>query len=222
MRLTNLQDVPNTQEHQSLAAAPASALQTISQLHAVQQLFSQPDSFRYLAMLSITEFFLLHSELAEAIAGPRSMREDEAAHSHLMPTKLNTVEQPLMWLVYMESLDVKPLTWIFGLLPLNTFYRYFDHVTACVNTALEHVVRWPTPEERRCLYGYFSLYDKIVAVLDGTMCEINEPHDDPGSYWSGYKHMNAQNYLCYVNIFGIILKVEGSFPGRPNDPRRLE
>lgn len=168
-------------------------------------------------MLTITEFFLLHDELQESIASVRLSHEELSPHSHPMPTKLNSVEQLLLWLVYLEEVGTKSLSWVFGLLPINTLHRYVDHVTSCVNSALDDELRWPSAEDRRSLYGFFSICDKAVAVMDGTHCELEEPTYDSRLYYNGHKHMTSQNFLVHVNVLGVVLKVEGPFPGRRND-----
>jgi len=217
LHLSPLLDVPNTPQHQNLSSDPSSPLQSISNLEAVRMLFCNPTQFRQMTMLTITEFFLLHDALHESIASVRPEHDAPHPHSHPMPTRLNTIEQLLLWIVYLEEVGVKGISWVFGLLPTNTLHRYVDHVTRCVNSALQDELRWPSAELRECLYGYFSICDTAVAVLDGTHCEIEEPTYDSRRYYSGYKHMTSQNYLVHVNVLGIVLKVEGPFPGRRND-----
>ena len=217
LRLSPLLDVPNTPEHAAFVLPASPSLQSLSSLPAVQLLFCEPRRFREITLMTITEFFLLHARLHQAIESARSGLQEASPHSHSMPTRLTTVEQLLLWLVYMEEVGVQSLSWVFGLLPVSTLFRYVDHVTQCINAELADEIRWPTEEERERLYGLFSIREKVVAVLDGTHCEIDEPTYDDRLYYSGYKGMTSQNYLAYVNVLGLIIKVEGPFPGRMND-----
>jgi DDE superfamily endonuclease len=134
-----------------------------------------------------------------------------------MPSKLNTMEQLLLWLLYISDNGVKALKLIFGLLHRTTIVRIADHISHCINTELSDLISWPSAEERKCLYGMLSICDTAIAVLDGTHCEIREPTHDERVYYSGYKHKHTQNYLVCVNVLGIVIHVEGPFPGRMND-----
>jgi hypothetical protein len=134
-----------------------------------------------------------------------------------MPTKLNTVEQLLLWLMYIGGSNTKSLRLIFGHLHASSIFRITDHISYCINIELDELIAWPTEEERKATHGMFSIWDKAVAVLDGTHCEIREPTYDERVYYSGYKHKHTQNYLVCVNVLGVIIKVEGPWPGRQND-----
>ena len=159
----------------------------------MQQLFCHPARFRDLALLTIADFFSLHHQLHEAIDNIRSDDQEASPHSHPMPTRLNSVEQLLLWLVYMEEVGVKSLSWVFGLLSINTLHRHVDHVTTAINTDLHDEVSWPSAQERESLYGYFSIHRQVVAVLDGTHCQIEEPTYDSQLYFSGYKGFTSQS-----------------------------
>jgi hypothetical protein len=132
-----------------------------------------------------------------------------------MPTKLNTMEQLLVWLLYIADNGVKALKLIFGPLHRTTIIRIADHVSHCINTEFEDLIAWPTAEERKCLYGMLSICDTAVAVLDATHCQIREPTDDERVYYSGYKHKHTQNYLVCVNVLGIVIHAKDhSLDGR--------
>lgn len=217
LHLFPLEYVPNSDEDERLGEADPSLVQRLTKLETLQLLFRNPKAFASRTLMNITEFLDLHSELEEAISGVRHGGNRESPHSHPMPTLLNTVEQLLLWILYMQEVGIKSLGLCFGLLVDTTVFRYVDHVTDCINHHLAHSLRWPSPAERRCYYGYFSVCREAVAIVDGTHCEIEEQVDDPHGFWSGYKHKDTQNYLIYVNVLGIIIKVEGPFKGRAND-----
>jgi len=86
-----------------------------------------------------------------------------------------------------------------------------------MNEVLADCISWPTPSEREALYGRMSVHQHAIAVLDGTHCRTQAPEQYNNTYYSGYKHSHTQNYLCCVDYMGMIVYVEGPFPGRPND-----
>ena len=72
------------------------------------------------------------------------------------------------------------------------------------------------------MYGRLSVCNEAVAVIDGTHCPIQTPSEYNYTYYSGYKHDHTQNWLCCVDFFGMILYVDGPYPGRPNDREVFE
>jgi hypothetical protein len=99
----------------------------------------------------------------------------------------------------------------------TTVLRYADHVSWCVNTELGYVIAWPTAEQRKHLYGWFSICNEAFAVIDGTHCPVRRPLHNESDYYSGYKCTHTQNYLVCVDVFGVVIYVEGPFPGHDND-----
>ena len=78
------------------------------------------------------------------------------------------------------------LTNLFGQLHKTTLFRMINHVQWRINSTFASLIQWPTAEERRDLYGYFAVYDKAVAILDGTHLPINRPVRDGQPFWSTY------------------------------------
>lgn len=134
-----------------------------------------------------------------------------------MPTRLTTSDQLLLWLFHLCGDRTSVLSMQFDHLVPSTVFRYIDHVSECMNDMLADTVAWPTPTERKALYGMMSVHEHAIAVLDGTHCPTQAPKHFDNMYYSGYKHRHTQNYLCCVNYLGMIVYVEGPFPGRPND-----
>jgi hypothetical protein len=217
LHVRHLNPLPNTALQGGEGSSSSSSSQIVSSIETVQQLFDNPSEFFEITLLSVTEFFLLHSHLKAAILSSRSHRQSSSSHSHSRDTKLNSVEQLLLWLLHISDSNVKSLTLIFGHLHRTTVYRIADHVTYCVKSELNDLIAWPTAEERKCLYGMLSICDTAVAIMDGTHCEIREPTYDEKVYYSGYKHKHTQNYLVCVNVLGVVIHVEGPFNGRKND-----
>jgi hypothetical protein len=184
---------------------------------AIRDLFNDADRFFATALLSPAEFYLLHWRLQPSLVSSRSHSQSTSPHLHLRVTALNTADQLLMWLLHIADEGDKTLALLFGEVHITTVRNIIDHVTWCVNTDLEGYIQWPTAEERKLLHGSFAVWDTAVAIIDGTHCEISEPTYDERVYYSGYKHKHTQNYLVCVNSLGVILHVEGPFPGRRND-----
>jgi hypothetical protein len=134
-----------------------------------------------------------------------------------MPTILSSAEQLLLWLFHISGERVKSLSLHFRHVNSSTILRYSDHVSWCVNTVFGDLISWPTAEQRECLYDMMSMCEKAVAVLDGTHCPIEKPEGLNSLYYSGYKCKHTQNYLCCVDVLGVIVYVEGPFPGHMND-----
>ena len=93
----------------------------------------------------------------------------------------------------------------FNPLHRTTLYRIVDHVTFCMNEALDDMISWPSSEMRQQWHGRMSVCTGGVAVLDGTHCPIQAPSQLSNLYYSGYKCKHTQNYLCCVNYMGIIV-----------------
>jgi hypothetical protein len=191
--------------------------QPSSSILAIQHLLNDADEFFAITLLSPAEFFLLHLRLKGTLITSRNHPSSASAHLHPMPTKLNTTEQLLLWILHIADEGNKALSLLFGNLDITTVFRIADHVTWCVNTVFDELIQWPSAEERQQLHGFFSVCDTVVAVMDGTHCEINKPTYDEMVYHSGYKHKHTQNYLVCVTVLGVVVHVEGPFPGRKND-----
>lgn len=106
---------------------------------------------------------------------------------------------------------------LFGGVHVTTLYRSVDHVTQCIISALGDVIHWPTEEERKSLYGWVAVYDKVIGFLDGTHCPIKKPTREAKVHYSTYKHKHSQNFLVVVNPFALVTFIAGPYPGRGND-----
>ena len=217
LHLRHLQPLPITHQQQNDGSSPSPPTQRVTSIASLQQLFDNPVLFYDHTLLSITEFFLLHSHLEDAILNSRSHIKSSSSHQHIMPTKLNTVEQLMLWIFHISDDRTKTLSLMFKHIDATTVLRYVDHITWCINTELDDVVAWPSAEQRRALYGWFSICDTAIAVLDGTHCPIQRPVDNEINYYSGYKHRHTQNYLVCVDAVGVVIYMEGPFNGHDND-----
>jgi hypothetical protein len=215
--LRNLSPLPTTPAQEGEAGAASSSTELVSSIEAVQALFDDPKEFLDTTLLSTSEFLLLHSYLEEEITSSRSHRRSASHHQHQRSTRLTSMEQLLLWVLYLADTGMKAMKLVFGSLHKATIYRIADHVTWCVNSVFNYLIAWPTPAERQSLYGLFSICDTAVAVMDGTHCEISKPTYDQMVLYSGYKHKHTQNYLVCVNVLGMVIHVEGPFDGRHND-----
>jgi hypothetical protein len=184
---------------------------------SLQQLWDDPLKFIETTHLSKTEFLLLHCHLKESILSSRSHLISDSPHHHNMPTVLSSYEQLLLWVFHISGDRTQSLSLHFRLLHTSTIFRIVDHISWCFNTVFSDIISWPTAEQRQGLYGMFSVAEKAVAVLDGTHCPIQKPEDDQGEYYSGYKCRHTQNYLVCTDVLGVIVYVQGPFPGSEND-----
>jgi uncharacterized protein YdcH (DUF465 family) len=156
---------------------------------------------RFEAMLrvSVPEFFILYGELEPFIMQSRSTYTDDIQgdEEHYRPSSLHPVDQLCVWLFRADDTDADLLGVLFNDVHRTTIDRVMDHVSHAIITAWNDETEWPDEEERRMYYNRFSLYDKIVACLDGTHCRIRVPVDneDEAKHFSGYKKYHTQNYL---------------------------
>jgi hypothetical protein len=97
----------------------------------------------------------------------------------------------------------------------STVFEYAEFVAELVNSDLENDLKWPSASERKNRYGTMECYEKAIAIIDGTHCQIKRPVDigDENDYYSGYKHRHTQNFLIIVDAYGFILYLDGPFPG---------
>lgn len=208
---------------------PSSALATsrlsppcpLPPVHFSQQLHrdmaSDEGEFFRAAHISLAEFTLLHAYLYTAILTSQNHRETASPHVHLVESQLTPADQLLLWLFHLAGDRTVQLSAQFGHHHPSTVFRYVDHITFCINTVLADIIAWPTAEQRKLMYGMMSVCHEAVAVLDGTHCAVQAPSTLNNTYYSGYKHKHTNNYLVCVDYLGVILSVEGAYPGRAND-----
>jgi len=181
-----------------------------------------PSRFERMLRISVPEFYLLYQELEEFIMQPRSIYHEcdgDSKSDRKRTTKLHPVDQFCVWLFRADDTDVDLLGVLFRDVHRTTIDRVMDHVSSAIIACWNDEVDWPDAEERRMLWGRFSLYNRIVACLDGTHCQIEVPVDpeDEYDYYSGYKKYHTQNYLIAANGLSQIIFIDGPFPGRGND-----
>lgn len=172
--------------------------------------------------LTSTEFLILYQELHPFIVRPREIdfaaattNEHIARHSH---RKLHPVDELLLWLYHADGNEHTVLCLLFDI-DRTSVTVITDHVTRALNHAWAEEVRWPSKEERKEMYGFFSCHEKAVGCIDGTHCRIDVPdnEEDEDSCYSGYKHYHTLNYLLCCDAFGFILHIAGPFSGSWND-----
>lgn len=120
-------------------------------------------------------------------------------------------------LLYMMVLDGVGMDYIGIIWDCNaaTVFEYSEFMAELVNADLDNDLQWPSPLERKNRYNTMACYEKAIAIIDGTHCQIRRPVDteDDTGYYSGYKHRHTQNYLIIVDAYGFILYLDGPFPG---------
>jgi len=209
--------IPVSVSHSASFAVHYGQLDELVRLPSLQPLIKDGDKFFDLLRMSVTEFLLLHAQLAPTIVLTRKKAQKPATSSANSHPVLSTAEQLLLWLFYTKGQDAAVMGLFFGALHRTTVIRVCNHVSQSIQIALGDVVRWPTPDERKLLRGWFSVCDKAIAVLDGTHCEIRKPTNDESDYHSSYKHKHTLNYLVCVSPFALVIYVSQAFKGRGND-----
>jgi hypothetical protein len=194
-----------------------SRLPTLTSRRPLLDLFTEDSRFFAAYDLSLAEFLLLHSELEEALSYSQETDQSASHPSTHVHCHLTTGEQLLMWLTWIKSTPTTAVQLIFGPLSTATEFRILDHVTACINSRLHHLIAWPTAEERKELHGWLAVCSKAFAVLDGTHCEIQKPTHNQRKSYSGNKKKWTQNFLVCVDAFGFVIYIDGPFPGAMND-----
>jgi len=217
MGLLHLRLIPDIAQQELQHNDPSFSTQHLSNIHDLQQLLIDPVKFYHSTRISITEFIVIHDALKDTIIRNRSVtRVTTYDHTHSHPL-LTSAEQLLLWMWYVVGSPTQTLELIFGGLHHTTIFRYVDHLNQCINEMLGHFIEWPDQDTRKSMYGMMSLADEVVAVLDGTHCEIQRPSYGEDDYYSGYKGCHTQNFLVAVNPLGMIIYVDGPYPGRQND-----
>jgi hypothetical protein len=209
--------IPTALDHPPRFQVSYARVVDLTEHSAIRSVLADETVFLDKHRISITEFLLLLALLEPGISLTRHSKfaaTHETPHAH---SKLNPAEQLLLWLYWTKGTPISALTDLFGQLHPTTLTRMIDHVTCCINDALAHVVHWPTPDERKDVYGWAAVCDKAIAYLDGTHLPISRPTESPAAYWSTYKSKYTQNYLVCVNAFALVTYIDGPFPGRGND-----
>ena len=211
--LRNLKPVPDSflPSCHLTPSFPSPAVRFTNAAHTT--LANDSDEFFRATHLNFTEFTLLHTYLHNTLLNSRKHLDTRPNR----PAQLTPADQLLLWLFYLCGDRTSQLIMHFEYLHQSTIFRYIDHVSACMNDMLDECVAWPTPDERRSLYGMMSVHQHAIAVLDGTHCRLQAPQDANNLFYSGYKHMHTQNYLVCVDYLGLVRYIEGPWAGRPND-----
>lgn len=78
---------------------------------------------------------------------------------------------------------------------------------------------WPDAEQRRLIYGGLPVYDRAVAVADGSHFHITRPNskNNHRSYYTSVKHKYSLNYIFVVDCYGFVIGLYGPYRGRHND-----
>jgi hypothetical protein len=172
--------------------------------------------------LTSTEFLILYQELRPFIIKPRdASMTDEYSEEHnarYVHRKLHPVDELLLWLYHVDGNKHTVLCLLFDI-DRTSVTIITDHITRAMNEKWRKEVRWPSKEERKEKYGYFSCDYKAVGCIDGTHCRIDVPEspEEEESCYSGYKHYHTQNYLLCCDAFGFIIHIAGPFSGSWND-----
>ena len=173
--------------------------------------------FRAIFSMTVAEFVVLHARLKLSLSAVRAESRGagiDNVHSHPL---LTTAEQLLLWLFYLKVGTPSALMLVFTDLSRRTIKRYIDHVTDTINHAWDLFVQWPDAEERANLHGSFTVANGAIGVMDGTHCEISKPVRSSRPYRAGHKKKYTQNYLCVVNVFGLVTYISGPYSGSTND-----
>ena len=128
--------------------------------------------------------------------------------------KLNIFDAMLLYMMVMDGVGFDYIGIIFDC-HVSTVFDYAEFMAELVNSDLENDLKWPSAPERKNRYGTMECYDKAIAIIDGTHCQIKRPIDigDENDYFSGYKHRHTQNFLIIVDAYGFILYLDGPYPG---------
>jgi hypothetical protein len=181
-----------------------------------------PGDFYEHTRLTSTEFLILYQELHPAIIRPRdsdlATPVDPTHIARFSHRRLHPIDELLLWLYYVDGNRDTVLSLLFDIDRTSVFV-ITDHITRVMNHVWVEEVRWPSRDERKELYGFFSCHEKAIGCIDGTHCRIDVPASDEkeDSAYSGYKHYHTQNYLLCCDAFGFILHVNGPFNGSWND-----
>lgn len=154
---------------------------------------------------------------------PISMRKNEDDLEELInsrPTRrlFNVYDAVLLYLMVLDGVGFDYIGIIFKC-SVATVFEYAEFIAELINSDLENDLKWPSASERKNRYGTIACYEKAIAIIDGTHCQIRRPVDieQENAHYSGYKCHHTQNYLVVVDAFGFILYLDGPFPGRTVD-----
>ena len=188
-------------------SSPPALVRFSSDVHIA--LAADADEFYRVTYLSFAEFTLLHAYLHNTLLTTRIHKKSDSPHFHLIETQLSTADQLLLWLFHLAGDRTVQLTMQFGHLHPATVFRYVDHVTFCVNEVLANVISWPTPEQRKLMYGMMSVCEEAIAVLDGTHCRIQAPSAYNNLFYSGYKHCHTKTTLYASTTWELFCTLKG-------------
>ena len=214
LNLKKITEAPNVQLPEQL---------TIPNDSECHYLMSHEDDFLRATRLTVSEFIILFNEIGMHIIQSRSTEttDDESALEHArrhVHRELPPCDELLLWFYHSDGNDNNVIAQLFRI-SWRSVSRISDHITHVINRVWLAETAWPSPEERRALYGFFSIHEKAVALMDGTHCRVCVPRNnvEENATYSGYKKYHTQNYLICVNALGLVIYIDGPHAGRGTD-----
>lgn len=190
-------------------------IDSLSESSICRQLLLQSGRFREVIGVAVAEFAIIHRELASDIALTRDAMQEHVRGVHPV---LSTADQLCVWFLRADGNGASLIGWMYNELARRTVDEYVYHVCECIQRRFRGEIRWPSPEERKDMYGGFAIHKQAVAAFDGTHLEVRRPSSVTEElYYSSHKHRHTQNYLIGVDCYGFVVYLSDPKPGRPND-----
>lgn len=89
---------------------------------------------------------------------------------------LNIYDAMLLYLMVLDGVGFDYIGIIFSCGAASVF-EYAEFMAEIINSDLENDLKWPSALERKNRYGTIACYEKAVAIIDGTHCQIRRPVD---------------------------------------------
>jgi hypothetical protein len=92
-------------------------------------------------------------------------------------------------------------------------------VCTAINRVMVDEIKWPNAARRAELGQRLPEFPGCIGLIDGTLCQISRPHDDPdhSRWFNGRKKMYAMNNTVVVDHDGLFIYVDPGYPGSFHD-----
>jgi len=194
-----------------------------------QRLRTDPTWFSAIAHMNEQTFEALHQIVQAEIASPLDPHNELSAAARIAIRKhRKKLSSEELLFLYLEVLSggtsganaIASMSTRYGVCN-STIWNYIYHTGWACFRALSklNLITWPDSEERKAMHGLIKGFPKGIMFVDGTRQPIFKNVDEyvQNDQYYGKDKMHCYAILIYVDIYGVIRRLEISYSGRLHD-----
>ena len=135
------------------------------------------------------------------------------------PHKLNVPNRVLLLLIWLKTYPpLYMLALLFDVTEM-TVSREIKEILPLMWNYCHQVIKWPTVNEWRAMHNTFDFFPNCVAMIDGTVHEVQHPRDEgqQREVYDGHHHYHNLSTQVICDVKRNIRYIHTGFEGRLND-----